>query len=165
MRNVKTPHITNKYGFTLIELVVVFSIMAVLATVGVASFVSYSRQQTLQQAANGFVATLNSARAKAVSQVKPAACVTAPKGLSAYRVQIILANNSYKLEAICDGFPYTITTTTLPGGVTFDSSATTISAVSFAVISGGVTGSGIIVLHETGVPNKTITVTAGGLIQ
>jgi len=161
MRNIKTPRLTNKYGFTLIELVVVFSIMAVLATVGVASFVSYSRQQTLQQAANDLVATLNSAKAKAVSQVKPVPCVTALKGLGAYRVQILA--NSYRLDAICSGTTYTITTTPLPGGVTFDSS-TTISAVSFSVISGGITGSGIIVLRE-GVLTKTITVTQGGLIE
>ena len=39
-------------GFTLIEMVVAFSILAVLSTIGIAAFVNYSRSQAMQQATN-----------------------------------------------------------------------------------------------------------------
>ncbi len=162
MKNIKRPHLIKKNGFTIIELIVVFSIMAVLSTIGVASFVTYSRTQTLQQAANDLVTTLNTAKAKAVSQTAPDDCVAVSRGLNAYRVQIL--TSSYRLEAVCGGISYPITTISLPNGVSFDPS-TTITAVSFKILTGGISGSGIIVLAATGVPNKTITVTSGGLIQ
>lgn len=162
MKNIKLPHPINRNGFTIIELIVVFSIMAVLSTVGVASFVTYSRVQTLQQATNDLITTLNTAKAKAVSQTAPEDCVAVSRGLNAYQVQILA--NSYRLQAICSGISYPISTTSLPNGVSFDPS-TTISTVSFEILTGGVNGSGTIVLTATGVSNKTITVTSGGLIQ
>ena len=58
-------------GFTLIELMVVFSILAVLSTIGVAAFVSFSRTQTLNAAASDIKSMLNLAKSRAYSQVKP----------------------------------------------------------------------------------------------
>jgi prepilin-type N-terminal cleavage/methylation domain-containing protein len=153
----------NSAGFTLIELVVVFSIMAVLGTVGIASFVSYSRSQSLQQATNDLLTTLNTAKADAVSQIKPADCQN--KTLNGYQV-VLLNTTSYQLQAICNGSLETTppSPTPLPTGVSF--SSITPMTIRFDVLTGGVTGYGqITIIGASGTSPKTITVTAGGVIQ
>lgn len=60
----------NQKGFTLLEILVVFSIMAVLSGLGFTSFVSYSRSQQLTQAASNIKLLLNQARFNAISVVK-----------------------------------------------------------------------------------------------
>jgi prepilin-type N-terminal cleavage/methylation domain-containing protein len=62
--------LSNKKGFTLIELIVVFTVMAILATIGTVSLVSYSRTQTLNQATSDLVQTLNTAKSLSASQLK-----------------------------------------------------------------------------------------------
>jgi prepilin-type N-terminal cleavage/methylation domain-containing protein len=157
--------ILGKNGFTLIELVVVFSIMAVLGTVGIASFVSYSRSQALQQVTSDLITTINTAKANAVSQTKPDSCQN--KSLNGYRVYLVL--DSYKLQAICNGSVSVpdISSTSMPtNGVKFDPTMTLPMTITFSVISGGVTGAGTIILDGPTVGSKkTITVSAGGVIQ
>ena len=63
------PVLKKSEGFTLLELIVVFSIIAILSTIGVASYTSYARQQLLQGAVNDLSAVLNTAKSKASSQV------------------------------------------------------------------------------------------------
>jgi len=62
--------IHSSKGFTLIELIVAFSIISIISVVGFASFVTYSRTQAIDNEANQLVSTLNLAKAKAQSQVK-----------------------------------------------------------------------------------------------
>ena len=162
MINIKFPHLTNKKGFTLIELVVAFSIMAALSTIGIVAFGDYSRAQTLQQATNNLITTLNTAKAKAAAQVKPDDCINPIKTLNGYTVA--LTANSYQLQAICNGLAETVSTTPLPHVVSIDSAST--MTVTFSVLTGVVTGSGNIIIDgETGTTPKTIMVTAGGLIE
>lgn len=163
MINIKFPHLINKDGFTIIELVVSFSIIAVLSTIGIAAFGNYSRAQTLQQATNNLITTLNTAKARAVAQVKPNDCITpVVKTLSGYKV--VLTKNSYRLQAICNGSAETISTTNL-AGVSIDTTKSTMT-VTFSVLTGVVIGSGSIILDDdAGTTHKTITVTSGGLIE
>lgn len=160
-------------GFTLIELVVAFSIIAVLSTIGVAAFLDYSRSQTLQQATNDLITTINAAKSKAIAQIKPndARCLP-DKVLSGYKV--VLNTGQYTLYAVCGGFNVPIPpatdatpiTTKLPKGVSFDSSMTLPMTITFGVLTGGVVGSGSIILDGIGVTTgKTITITPGGLIK
>ena len=152
--------------------------MAVLSTIGIASFVSYSHSQTLQQAVNDLVVTLNTAKSNATAQVKPDSltsnCVSGV--LNGYQVVLSAATtpNSYTLDAVCGGAPdpdpASKVTTKLPIGVSFDSSmfapSTNTMTITFGVLTGGVTGNGDIVLDGVGVTTKkTITVTPGGLIE
>ena len=65
----------SEKGFTLLELIVVFSIIAILSTIGLASFVNYSKAQILQGSANDIISTLNTAKSKAASQIKPNTCL------------------------------------------------------------------------------------------
>src|SRR3990167_1262351 len=80
--------IKNKKGFTLIELLVAFVVIAVLSTIGIASFVSYSRSQALTQATNDLATTLTVARSRAQAQVKPSTGVCQNSPLLRYDVRL-----------------------------------------------------------------------------
>lgn len=92
-------HIISSRGFTLIELITAITIMAMLSTVGIASFVNYSRSQQVFTATQNVVTTLQLAKANASSQVKPSSCASEP--LTGYQVSIDANGNTYSLEAIC----------------------------------------------------------------
>ncbi len=152
-----------KNGFTLIELIVAFSVISILATVGVASFVSYSRLQTLQTATYELSTTLGLARSRAYSQVKPSEC-TGQTSLDGYRVTLSVSDNSYVLDAICSGSSHTELAKTLPKDITFDRLQSTSTSFLFPVIAGGVVGAGKIVVSGYG-QTKTITVNSAGDIR
>ena len=165
-------------GFTLIELIVVFTVMAILSTIGVVSFVSYSRTQVLNQAVSDLVQNLNMAKSLSASQLKtldkngsgPVGCLP-EQSLNGYGIQINQAQKYYVLYMQCinsNGQKASITTdptwqTTLPkNDVVFDSSLTN---VYFPVLSGGIitTGGNVIVLQSsyTGITQKTIHLSQG----
>lgn len=161
----------NNKGFTIIELIVVFSVIAILSTIGVASFVSYSRSQTLVQATNDFVNILNTAKARSAAQIKPSQCNSAST-LDGYGVSVNIVPRTYVLNVICSGITTTLSTLTLPVNVSFNSATgnppTTTTSIFFSVLTGGVTGAGNVVLSypsDSGILPKTVTVTPVGGIQ
>ncbi len=95
-------------GFTLLELLVVFSVIGILTGIGFASFVSYSKKQSIDQTAQDLKTAIDEARFSAVSRVKPSGCGT--NTLDRYQV-IPCANGGsnvcntpsdlYQLAAIC----------------------------------------------------------------
>lgn len=141
-------------GFTLIELIVVFAIIAALSTLGVASFVSYSRTQALNSAVNDLVSILNLAKSRAQSQVKPSCAGP----LDGYEIRLCGVSGSpttcintidadYELDARCNGSVVSppISTGKLSQNVSFDPSTTTTS-IFFSVLTGGVQGFGTIAM-------------------
>lgn len=159
---------SNQRGFTLIELIVVFSVIAVLSTIGVASFVGYSRAQTLQQATNDFITVLNTAKVRASAQVKPSPTCLTTSTLQGYSVTVNIVARTYSLNVICSGTTTSISTTTLPTNVTFNSASgippTTTTNIIFSVLTGGVSGIGNVVLSSYGA-TKTVTINSVGGIQ
>lgn len=123
-------------GFTVIEIVVVFAIVAVLSTIGIASFVTYNQTQILQNAESQLKSTLNLAKSRAFSQAKPGQC--ASMVLNGYRVTISFSNRSYTFEAICNGLSQNPKTTTLHPDLRFDATLTNPTSYFFPVIVGGV---------------------------
>lgn len=83
-------------GFTLIELIVSFSILSILSVVGMASFVNYSRSQTLLSDRQKLITVLNTAKANASSQLKNSYCPS---------------NNNPALNQTLNGYSVTINTT------------------------------------------------------
>lgn len=163
-------YLRNRKGFTLIELIVVFSVIAVLSTIGAASFVSYSRTQTLQQATNDFISVLNTAKARSASQVKPSPTCSSSSELQGYSVTVTVTGsaNTYALNVICSGTTTQLSSYTLPGGVTFNSGTavppSTTTNIRFSILTGGVTGTGNVVLYSFG-STKTVTINSAGGIQ
>ncbi len=149
-------------GFTLIELSVVISIMAVLSTMGIAAFVNYSRTQSLQNAAYDLITVLNLAKSRSFSQVKPPGCTV----LDGYKVSLSNSDNSYKIEAICLGNAFGTVSKDLPQNISIssDSSCTSSSSFFYPIISGGVSGSGCIVLSGYN-QKKIITVDMLGTVK
>lgn len=88
-------------GFTFIELIISVSIMALLFTLGTASFRQYQRKQFLDKVVRDIVSDMNYARSMALSGKKPIApyCDVADKSLEAYDF-VIVKNSSTKIYAI-----------------------------------------------------------------
>jgi prepilin-type N-terminal cleavage/methylation domain-containing protein len=168
-------------GFTLIELIVVFTVMAILSTIGVVSFVSYSRTQVINQVVSDLVQNLSMAKSLSASQLKtldkngsgPIGCLP-EQSLNGYGIQIDQAQKYYALYMQCinsNGQKAPITTdplwqTALPkNDVVFDSSLINATNVFFPVLSGGIitTGGNVIVLQSayTGITQKTIHLSQG----
>ncbi|HEX8965763.1 MAG TPA: type II secretion system protein [Patescibacteria group bacterium] len=170
----------NQKGFTLIELIVVFSIMSILALIGIAGFVTYSRVQALNNAVADIKTILASARSYTGSQVS----TTCPSGQSftGYQVRFCTtysgstkqvcgqcsANADYELDLVCNNtivYP-SVVTKRLPAGVRVN--GTLCQNFQFNPISSSVVGSGNIIVQYniTGyVKSQTISVTSAGLIQ
>lgn len=164
----------KNYGFTLIELIVAFSVMAFLSTVGIASFVSYSRNQALTVSTKDLVNTLNLAKSRSLSQVlTPSQCPG--QSLMGYEVRLCgfstsscLSEGAYELNIACSGNIFsTVETKKLSVGISFDKNTTTTTSFLFPILTGGVkknVGDGTIVLSGYG-QTKTITVSSSGVIQ
>ncbi len=100
----------SKYqaGFTFLELIVVFSVMAIISTVGVVSFNQYNKSQEINGSVSDIVNILNLAKSNSRSQIKPAICDSLGYTLKSYRVTINISThstfpNSLELHAECLG--------------------------------------------------------------
>lgn len=97
-------------GFTLLEILIATSLIGVLSAVSIASFVTFSRSQQLQQATNGVLAAVKQAKSHAQSQVKPDSCQG--KVLEGYRVEFCSSQcpdpNSYEIQVRCGGENYNL---------------------------------------------------------
>lgn len=177
----------NQLGFTLIEIIIVFSIIAILSLIGVASFVTYGRVASLQSATSDLSSVLLVAKSRAASQVKPASsqipqcndqttlngykvvlCPTASSNVicdidNSYVMGVICASSSCS-DSLCSNIiPQKIEEATLPNNIVFDP-GTTSTSFFYPVISGGVGGAGQIILEGYG-NKKTITVDSTGGIK
>lgn len=140
----KTYNFKSRAGFTLIELVIVFSVIAILSIIGIASFVSYSHSQTLNTATLDVSTMLNTAKSKALSQVKPAQGSCSAQPLDGYKVIVSRLDGTYEINAICGGNIVLIERKTLPTDIGFGTvSATTIF---FHGLTGSIDGAGTITI-------------------
>lgn len=175
-RSIFNFQFSNTQGFTLIELIVVFSVMAVLSTVGIASFVSYTNSQKLRNAVLDIKTSLQNARSQALSQTQNSACTGTIQG---YEVRICCrsggtscptcnSTGDYEIDATCSTIPNGVlvpgSSGILPSGVSISSSATTQRVFHFIPIVGGVTIGGNIGITGNG-QTQTVKVTTTGVIQ
>lgn len=96
-------------GFTILELLVVFSLMTVISGIGFLSFVSYSRNQILIQAASDLRQAVELARFNAQSNVKPAVCGS--DSLESYTLKFCTHNNCLGISGTTDGQSYVMLAT------------------------------------------------------
>ncbi len=152
IRELKKRILESGAGFTLIELMVVLSIIAILSMLGIASFVNYNRSQTVDSAANDFATVLNLAKSRALSQVKPSSCAVTT-ALDGYEVRLCGGvpacisgnpNTNYELDVRCTGNYYNVSFGTFPQNVSFAASPTPPTSIFFPVLTGGVSWNGTI---------------------
>lgn len=145
-------------GFSLLELLTVFGIIAILTSLGVAAYNSYNSSQTVQSSANDVATMLNTAKSKSLTQVIPASCGTNP--VTGYQVDITINGGLYTLSAFCGG-KQIITQNNLSPGITFVNGSTT--TVFFNIGTGTVASTATITISQTGTSKtKTITVSQTG---
>lgn len=148
----------RSHGFTLIELLVVISIMAILTSLGIASYATYNSNQLVQIAAADVVNLMNTAKSRAISQVKPEEC--GERSLTEYKVTIDRTQSEYALVAVCDE-DVVIGTKSLPTQISFMPESD--SEVAFALSTGISPQESLIKL--TGFDTtKVITITETGTI-
>lgn len=107
LRNAEGPALNLSNGFTLIELTIVFTIIAVIGGIGFASYTSFTSRQKLDQAAYDLKAGIEEAKHMAISRVKPTSC-GATTALDGYRITICVTGgnctnsaNLYEITPIC----------------------------------------------------------------
>jgi len=103
-------------GFTLIELIIVFSIMVILSAIGIASYVSYSHSAGIDTNMKEFKTMLFTARSRALSQLRDSSCIASGATYELKGYQVVLCcsfskcfsevcnstQNSYELQAVYD---------------------------------------------------------------
>lgn len=170
-------------GFTLIEMIIVFSIAAAISTLGIASFLEYNRSSEVNSAASGLSSFLNLAKSRALSQVKPSTCTGI---LNGYKVMICKTSSNadcsgktnvlntclpadssdkdYAIYAFCDGalLSPSIDSKKLPPNVCVSNSSQT--SFYFKVFTAGTEGSGNITIHNKNNNSKIINVSSDGRI-
>lgn len=161
------PSIKSGAGFTLIEIIIVFTVLAILSVVGMASYSNYNQAQTLNNEANNLGNAIKVARSNALSQVKGNS-VCSGNTLAGYQVQVYINGapskaNTYELSAVCSsGALGPKTLYKMAPNITILSAAPT-SIIFSPIITGGLTP-GTIVLHGYS-KDKTLTIGADGRID
>lgn len=146
--------IFNPKGFTLIELIIVFTVIAILSVGGIAAFVSYSQTQSLSNDRENIITILNLAKANTTSQLKSTSSATCNGTLEGYSVIFTTSGanaNTYNLYVRCTGNTASLplvrevkinnTPYKLSKGITFITSGTNpmnVSSVFFTVLTGGI---------------------------
>lgn len=151
----------SSLGFTIIELLVVFSIAVILSGSGYVALTSYSQKQALDQAVQDAKAAIDQAKFNAVSKTKPVTGC-ASKVLTAYQFLICtdLAECSYRVEALCDTQTTTVVTKKLPANISI-SQSTTCTGIEYNTLTGFV-GTGCKIDFSGYGSVKTITVDNAG---
>jgi type II secretory pathway pseudopilin PulG len=178
-------------GFTVIELIIVFAIMAVLSTVGFAAFVNYNHQQTLNNTVAEIKMLLQEARSRTGSQVNQAtSCIrgqcscTAGQQFGGYVALFCCKNGQqgagaattcpscfpgdttehYELNLICGGSNVgVLDSQPLSSNIIFNTSSTSRSFM-FQPLTGQVVGAGTITITGFN-ESRSITVSDLGVIN
>ncbi len=166
----KIGNLKFRQGFTLVELLVVFSVLVILSSVSIASFSSFNRTQSIQSAALDLSTMLQTAKARAASQYKPPSCGSS--SLSSYVVRVCKltgstcsSNGDYELYVSCGAGSSVIAQGKLPKNVFIDDETTTAKSISFTLLDGSVKGAGDIYITDTAGNIKNVNITPAGKIK
>lgn len=149
-------------GFTLIEILVSISILAILFSFGVTTYIDFNRRQLVAQTAKNIAEDLRLTQSYAENNQKPTGCDT----LQSYSLDFNLAQRTYTINAHCSADYLVKPTVQLPSVFTFAG----FTQMKFKILRQGwectpladpcslsVTGFGL--------PSQTIVVEKGGVIK
>jgi len=149
-------------GFTLVELLVTLSIIALLFSLGLTQYNRFNRRQILIRAKDNLITELRLAQTKASASEKPSDCGAAP--LLGHKLEFT-SNRDYQIAAVCDGTSVVVKGDMfLPLGIVKESGP---DEILFKVLSQGVDISGeqdIVITDDLG-QSQTITVNSVGEIK
>lgn len=145
-------------GFTLLELIITISILAILSITGVSSYRSYTKNVEVTSTVQSIVTHLRQAQAKAMAND------------SGYKWGVMFVNNPtedhYTIYSTLGVFGGAVDTETfyLPKNVSFSSPANNQSTdVLFTRISGTTTATSVTLFSEN--ITKTISITSAGIVN
>lgn len=155
-------------GFTLIEVMIVISLIAVLSVTGILAFSSFSRTQVLNAASGDVVVLLNLAKSRAYSQVKPSIAICANNPLDGYEIRVCSsscpgapAGSDLGLYVRCGGQSAGISYTNFPE-LTVTSTA---NPYFYPVLKGGVSSPGDITIQNANGDIRQVSVNSSGLVS
>lgn len=169
--------IKKKYcqnGFSLIELMVVFSLIAIVSGIGLTSFVSYSRKQTLSQAAYDLKLAIEVAKFNALSNVKKSSSCSVGDSLVGYKVVLCAKSPSvtclgqnteayYEMDAVCSsGDNSLISSKKLPQNLSVVIDDTDCTEIKFDAMSNTITGAPCLIKLQGYGATQTLSVDSGG---
>jgi type II secretory pathway pseudopilin PulG len=155
-------NLSSQMGYSLIELLVIISIMGVISTVSIASFVTFTNTQSLDGAASDVANYYTLARQRSLSQIKPSQC-TAAESLNGYKVVINTVASTYQFSGMCGASVYIIGQKKLPPNITFAN--TSPPNVIFNVPNANVDTQKTITINGFGKTKKIIIDSSGSISQ
>ncbi|MBI2590637.1 MAG: prepilin-type N-terminal cleavage/methylation domain-containing protein [Candidatus Blackburnbacteria bacterium] len=148
----------TRSGYTLLEVLVVLTIITTLFFGGYAAYREFERRQTLQSFYKEMVVSLSLARQKALSGEKPGGC---SGNLVGY--QVSFGASSYSVAAVCN-LPIVVGTYPVPSGIALSG----FSSFTYKVLGQGTTlASPLSVTLTQSSTGKSInaTITREGMLQ
>ena len=143
-RNIRKK--TNRKGFTFIELLAVFAIMAILTSLSIAGFSKFNQSKSFDNSVNDVATMLSTARSRSLSQVKKC-----PAGnLNGYLVTVQNtgpAPYKYELDYVCNGVATPVDTEYLPNTVQFTSGS--MCNTLYTTMTGTTSPTGSITIKDT----------------
>lgn len=157
-------------GYTIIEILVVLTIIGILFAVGYANFRSFSQRQAVMDAAKTLQGSLRLVQQTALSGEKPdSPFCRPPNRLNGYNLRV--NNSGYTVEANCTGSSVGVVTkeVVLPFGINIGSIPSP-NPITFYVLGNGTNidpnSDAVIIFTQTGTNNVArVTVTSGGEIR
>jgi len=136
-------------GFTIIELLVVFSVISIIAGIGFVSFSSYNDTQKLTGSVKTLESFIDDAKHSAISSVVPERtesgnAINCTQAVSSYSVNIceenancLASGHDYEIVLRCGINQYIIKTGNFQNGVNFGAdSVNECRSISFSILSG-----------------------------
>ncbi|MCX6726101.1 MAG: prepilin-type N-terminal cleavage/methylation domain-containing protein [Candidatus Shapirobacteria bacterium] len=148
-------------GFTLVELLIVMTIITLLFAIGVVQYNQFNRRQVLTKAKDELISNLRLIQGKSLAGEKPENCLA--ETLEGFKLIFADNHQNYKIVVVCNGEFDVKTSLAFPTGVIKQSGP---DEIFFKVLSQGtdINGQAEIILsgfNET----KTIIVTGTGEIR
>jgi prepilin-type N-terminal cleavage/methylation domain-containing protein len=162
---------TSSKGFTLVELIVVVSIIMIFSGMSFAYYNSFTSSKKVEKEAQQLLDILQSARQRAItgenaSEGGTYICSMA-NPFAGYRVDIISGGTSYTLSVLCGAIPHTLSTLRVDHSLTVGILGT--ANVTFAAATGlsnsDESNPTRVTINQNAVCQKAVQVSASGLVE